>query len=157
MKVLTQKFADVVGMDFRKLELDIPINNDDDAVKYCLDHEGLYFETYEISSITIDNNEFHTDPENHSERNYVGITSLYNAADLIGILEAQYAKALVMSDEFSDERRKDLKEKIAEFKRERPDVKYIDEPGTQNAYIRINPDDKVYDKSGQQKWPGLKQ
>lgn len=153
MNVLTQKFADVVGPDFRKLELDLPVQNDGEAVKFCLENEGFYFETYEVSSVTIEGKEFRADPESHSERNYVGISRVYNAADLIGVLEDQYAKSLVMTDEFAEERRDSLQKKIAELKSERPDAKYIGEPKTENAYIRLNPGDKVYDSYGGQKWP----
>lgn len=153
VQTLTKKFADVVGPDFRKVELDLEIENDDAAVRFCLDNEAFYFETYEISYAIVDGKEYHTDPENHSERNYVGVRGVHTADGILSNLELRLQKARTLRDEFSDERMRNLEEKIALFKADRPDARYIKEPESPGEYIRLNPGDRAYDIRGTQIWP----
>lgn len=153
MKLLTKKFATVVGFDLTKIALDMEISNDSEAVEYCLENRGFYFQTYEVPAEEVEDEEFCIDPSNCSERNYVGAPAIHNAASVLKKLERKFAAALRLSDELDEMVISDLRVNLANAKENGAEAVYINEPGSRDGYIRLNPGDKVYDMNGCQTWP----
>jgi len=154
MEPLTKKFADFVGFDFRYIaDPDTEIADYNEAVRFCLENRGFYFQTHEVSFVTINGEEFRTDPKNHSERIYVGVPEIHRGTDVRKKLEESFAAAMTLSEDIDDVVMNELKYKLAGVKENGPDAFYISEPGSRDGYIRLNPGDMVYDMYGRQMWP----
>lgn len=153
MKPLTKKFADIVGFKFERIARDLEIAHDSDAVQYCFENEGFYFQTYELPADLPEGEEFCTEPMNRSERSYVSVPAIYPASTVLEKLEGKFLAALKLSDMLDQKVINDLKAKLAAAKENGPDASYINEPHTRDGYIRLNPGDRVYNMYGDQMWP----
>lgn len=153
MKQLTRKFADVIGFKFERIARDLEIADDSEAVQYCFENEGFYFQTYELPADLPEGEEFCTEPMNRSERSYVSVPEIHPAAAVLKRLEGNFIAALKLSDMLDEKVINDLKAKLAAAKENGPGAVYINEPGSRDGYIRLNPGDRAYDMHGHQMWP----
>lgn len=181
VQVLTRTFAEVVSYGPDLINRDeIEVAGEQEAIQFCLDHGKLYFETSEISEAVINGETYRTDPKNHSERRYVGLSTLHGKSarikqmgedlelmrlsldDLNSELEKSGVTAL---DDEKVEKRDRLEIECETLQNQRFELENDSSPQTyvdtnennplarKPEYIRLNEGEIVYNPQGKQIWP----
>ncbi len=156
----------------------IEIKDLQDAVTYGLENKMSFFETYEVNAVTPDGKTLSDAHSNLSGKHYLHVEKVLTAADIVAFCEAELlredARLLSIAESFYKNPRpypEELKGlTFAEedkvfiaygtlslrdmFKEYPADKLFIDNPfGRGGEYIKLEKNDKAYNKSGVQIWP----
>lgn len=147
VQILTKTFAEIVGYGPELMDrVEIEIESDQDAVAFCLNNKGLYFQTWKASYTVINGQEFHADPKDYSERNYVGLSFLYGKSAKIFQLGEEITEMSARLEELegkdgyeNEEIRARLKVECENAENER--IRW-DEDQTNPIFVNINENEK---------------
>lgn len=142
MKPVVRKYAAITARGFSRGPT-VEITDEQDAVAKTRKH-GICFLTFERECTVVNGKELLGEPQNYSERRYVGLDRLYTRDEVIADLNAD--------TRFS---RKITEEVIEVFQEYPQDSKFITGLERPGEFIRIKDGEKVFNREGRQLWPEL--
>ncbi len=146
-KPAMKKFARVVDGNLVKDEIEIA--DDAEAAKFCLEHEKIYFETFEIPNTPMAL--LCRDIRNMSERNYVGLSEVFTKAAAKKSLLAPITVKLSPAHRAAHQQA--VKEALIALNDEPDDALLVKRLGRAFEFIRLNDGDTVYNLDGEKIWP----
>ena len=153
MEPRKQAYAIITDGNFRQARDGFPIQSEREAVEKTLAAHGIYFHTYEITSVEINGKVLKSDPENRSPRNFVGISRVYTRDEAIEErIRAATSTGNPDIDLLFNENSDSL---VRYFKKQPADAVFITGLERDGEYIRLEKGEKVFDGRGRQLWPAL--
>lgn len=140
MQPTKQTYASITNPDFRAGE-GVLVADERDAVQKTLSARGIYFRTYEVTSVVLDGQELKGKPENYSGRRFVGIERTYTRDEVFTEIEKIFG-------------RMGPNDMVRRAFMEHPEgaayITGLERPG---EFIRIEEGEKVFNRAGAQIWP----
>lgn len=153
MQPVTKTFIAMTAAGFGRGPSNIEVADEAEAVQKTLAQHCIAFNTYDVTSVTLNGKELRGEPENLSGRRYVGIDRLYTRAEVIADLQKPQPGMRGGSREFDSIFAEAMRGVVAEFRKHPADAAYITGLERPGEFIRLKDGEKVFDRSGAQLWP----
>ena len=142
-------FAEFTGRSWCVSEKDFEIRSEQEAVQHALQISAILFNTYEVTTVTLGGKELKGEPDNFSNRRYVGINKIYTRDEVISFLQQEQPYPGWDAKMFHET----MESVVDVFKEKSVDEVYITGLERRGEFINIEAGQKVFDKKGQQLWP----
>jgi len=153
MQPVTKTFIAMTAAGFGRGPSNIEVTDEADAVQKTLAQRCIAFNTYDVTSVTLNGQELKGEPENRSGRRYVGIDRLYTRDEVIADMQKPQPGMRSGNREFDQIFADAVRGVIAEFRKHPADAAYITGLERPGEFIRLKEDEKVFDRNGTQLWP----
>jgi hypothetical protein len=124
-----------------------------DAVAKGLARNAFFFTTHVSPVLELNGRTFTAQDEPREGRIFLGVDSLALPADVIGHYEERLAGPVRNRAEYSPSFRKALQDTIDDCRMEPRGKLFVPERYPCVDYVRLKPDDKVFNQKGGQIWP----